>query len=293
VVDQRAALLMCEVSTPIGRALVSMVDCAQHFATLRTTFGVLFLLALKTGNICCVAFHPALARNDVTRRQHGERFQTQVNTHHLAHYRQRFRLDFARETGVPVAHAIATQGQRFWRACKRAVQFDFHVTNLGEPQSPIFKKTPVAPLLRERETIVPAPPLEAGIPWILTRLHTAEERTKRQIDTLLCFLLRLGVALRKPGVARAPFCQQMRGVITRQAFLSLPPCRLANLKRLVIYPSAAIKLSLQSCALRGGGKETVLERFSHGLSITHLAIRRKSLYSSNRYFWGNSHAETK
>ena len=69
------------------------------------------------------------------------------------------------------------------------------------------------------------------------------------------------------GVFGFPAGNQLNRIIARYAFLTFFPCRFARFKRRVVHPAAGVQRAQQGAALGGSGKEAVLERFSHGLSI--------------------------
>ena len=278
-VDQFATLLMCKVVATIVRPPVSVTQRANDLAAFGAALRQLFLLALKASNVLRVTLHPALAFDRVAGGQHGKGFQAQIDTGHLARHRQRTWFNLARETGVPVAHAIPTKGQRLLRACHRAMQFDLHVTYLGDAQPPVVEEAPVAFWLRIREAVVPTLPLEAWVTRLLTCLDAAKEGAKGQIDTLLRVLHSLCVAFIQPAAFLFPACKQKVRIIAPQTALFVLPRIAAYFQRLVVHPSAQVKLALKGGALRFRRVQAVFERHSHRTSVSRVATQCKSLCS--------------
>ena len=265
-VYQLAAFLVREVGTAVRGAPVGVIERTQHLATLWRSFGMMFLLALKAGNVFCIAFHPALAGDAFARAQRGERLQTEINTHYFRRWGQGHCVHIARETGVPVTYRVAADRNCFDSAHNGAMQLEAHRADLREREPVAVQSDPV-PVLRVNHAIVPAFTLEAGVTGRLTGFHAPKERLKGQVHACANFLQRLRKRRIQPGLFGFPARQHFDGVVARYACLTFFPDCFARFKSPVVDPPARIQCAQQGCALCRGRKEAVLISQSHDMII--------------------------
>ena len=262
-VDELAAQLVGKVKTAVSNALVDVLYYALPFASLWRSlrFFVLaplgfrqrFLITAKEAGIC----------NRFTVRQRSKVCQAHVNANHLIRDGQRLRFHNAREAGIPLAEHVSANCQCLRYPLQLAVQSDSHITDFRKMNIFIADKLPVY-ILGICERIITGIGLETRVSWFfLTRVDTTKKSAKSQIYALLSILHRLTMTSLQPYLSLFPFSQHLVCVITAERFLPFFPGIAAHFQRLVIDPTAAIKMLLQGSTLCFRGKQTVLETLSH------------------------------
>lgn len=244
-IDQLARLKMSKITAAIGGSFISMTKGANDLAPRWTTFCKSFFLALQTGNIPFVPFHPTLPLNRFAITQSGKSSQPQVNAYHLVGGRQRPGFHKARKASVPIPQTITANGQSLTLPFKRPVQLDFYVANLGKTQAVVIQESPVPFLLWIREGIISSASSKARIARLrFARLHAAKKRTKGQFDPLLGLLHSLGVTLLQPFMFLLPRREQLIHIVSAHASSFVLPGLPANFQGFIIYPATGIKTVL-------------------------------------------------
>lgn len=283
-VDHAAASLMSKVAPLVGDAMMNVNHNLFSFDPFRGPIGLLAQLTLRFSQ--GLLFFPKEAGifDSLTIREGQESSQAEVNPYCQLAHRQRFWLNFTRETSEPVTHRIALDSQGFDRAFERSVQLDFDIPYLGDSQPFIQLKA----RLFEREAIIPTKPLKAREAIFLARLEPAKEGFISQIDPLLHILQDLRMNLGECGVIGFPTRQNLIGVVQTQGFLLLFPRLLTQTKRRIVDMPARFKGRIEFGSLRFGWKHPELVRLSHTI-----ILRKKSKLSSLRKKMVNPQGEAK
>ncbi len=267
-IHQLARFLMSKVTAAISRPFVGVAQCVNNLSPFGTALGKLFLLALQSGNVVFVPFHPALPFDGRSVAQHGEGCQPQVDTNHLVGWRQRLGFNNAREAGIPIAETVPANSERLALPLQRPVKFNLHVTDLGEIQTTFVQQPKTG--LGIRKGIVPISTTKSRIARLIARLDTAKESAKCEIDSRARLLQTLRERAIEKIVISLPPGNHFNRIVTTHAFLPLLPCLFASFKRLVVDPPTSIERFLQRSSLRSSGEKTVLKRDSHGTTVPHL-----------------------
>ncbi len=268
-IDQFTGSLMGKIIPAVGNPSVNMLHHTLVFSTCRSALHVLTesLLCIGKGNL--VTFEEPWVLNTATVRHGGKMRDAKVNSSYLVSGWQWVRFDNARETHVPLANGIPTYRKGLGFSNQRTVQFDLHITDLGQSNRLVINKRPVALLLWIGERVVSIFPTEPRIAWFLACFDTTEERTECQINTFLSILHGLSVSLLQPGFLLLPDGRHLLCVIpTEAAFVVLPGIP-ADFDGLVVHPSAAVELGLQEGSLCFSRVYSILERFPHSKYNLH------------------------
>jgi hypothetical protein len=186
-VDQVATDLMGEVPPAVGDALVDVLHHALALEVLWRALLARAQAALRLGQRAFVLAEEVWIGNMLACAQGGKVRQTDINAGHLVGGGQRLRFDLAGEAGIPVAEAVATDGEGLDLALDGPVKSDLDVADLGESEPTVVEEAKVALLLGICEAVEAVPALEAGIARLLvTGLDPAEEGTECRIDALFC-----------------------------------------------------------------------------------------------------------
>ncbi len=263
-VDQLARFLVRKVVAAIGDSLVNMIE--RPFATVKLWRALrlfrqatlhscecIFVLAEKTGIVDLAAIAHSC-----------EVSQANVDSGYLVCGHQRIGFNDTGETRVPVTDSITLNGQSLTLPSHGTVQLDFDITDLGQAHTAIVEQSPVALCLGIRERIVTVNRFESWVSWFfLAGFHTAKERTKSQIDTLLCVLHGLRMTVTQELMFLSPLRQQFIRGVTRDGLLPFFPACFSGFKRLVVNPSATIQDVLERFPLGLTWEKPVLVRQSH------------------------------
>lgn len=252
-VDQFARFLMSKVCATVSGTLVGVAQSMNNFAAFgRVPIGCLckaFFLALQSGNVVLVYLHPALAVNLVAVAEVGKGGQSQVDTNNIMVGRQWVVGTFAREAGIEVTNGVALNCQRLDVGTDIAVQLNANVTYLGNSQ---LVTSEFETGLLEGERVVSTIALKAWIPRFFTRFHTAKERLKRKVNSLLYILQDLRMNAIECRLVGFPLRQKLISSIQVQRLFLLLIGVLASSKRLVIDETAKLKHSFEACTLCAG-----------------------------------------
>ena len=189
-VHQFAAFLVREILEAVGLPLISMLQGVNRLLSFGAALRKSLLLALQSGDVFRVPFHPPLALDLLTIRKNGKSGQAQVNPYHLIRGRERMVGNLAGKAGVPITHCIPPNRQSFDFPFNGAVLDDLQCADFGKEQAIIQE---IEPGLLEGETIVAPKPLEARITGFFASFDPPEEGFECQINALLNVLQYLDV----------------------------------------------------------------------------------------------------
>jgi len=240
-VDQLAARLVGKVAPAIGNALV---DLTHHFAILPSLRRALLALAeppLRFRQRFLIAPEEARVLNGAPIRQRQISVQTAVYARIAFRLRQWLGFDFARETGIPFAQTIASDGERLDLTFQGTVQLDLDAADLGEVQ----RVRQIEPKLFERDAVVSPLTLETGIAWLFACFHAAEERLKSQVNALLNVLQHLREYLPEFWTLTFPLGEELVGLVQIHHLAAFFPRLFASGKRFIVDPPAQLKRLLK------------------------------------------------
>ena len=271
-VHQPPAQLMSKVLTAVGDALVDVLNDALMLPVFRRAFVAPREAALRLRQRPLVLPEEARVGDLLASRERGKVGQAEVDAHDMRRRRQRIKLDFDRETGVPVTERVLLDGQRLNLALEGAVQHDSHIADLRQIQAVAVKTKAV---LRVGEGFVPARTLEAGVAGFLACFYAAKERLEGQINAGADFLQALREGIVEKRMILLPSGQHLDRVVAADAFLPLLPRLLAGFQHFVVDPTAGIQRPPHGGALRCCGEKAVLVGQSHTLILHYFMSQHK------------------
>jgi len=275
-IHQFMRLLMSKIVTPISLALVSVLQSMNNFMSFPTSLRQFIFLALKADDVFFVPFHPTMTFYLVAIAECSKCSQTQVNAYYLIRRRQRLWFNDTGEAGIPVTNPIPTDSQGFELALKRTMKLDIDVANLGKAYSSIFKKPPVAFFLRIRKTVIAVVGLEARVARVFAIFYAAKKGAKGKIKTLESFLHGLSMTIFQPRLFFFPSRKHVYHIVAGQTLLIFLPSITVRLESLVVNPTTAIKLYIQSSLLGRCREDSILECLAHIMIVSLFAIQYKS-----------------
>lgn len=260
LVYQLAREFVRKVLTPVDDTLVNVLNSLTSFGSLRCAFLSLREFALRLRQFFLFLPEEAGVGYLLAVRKCYKTFQTNVNSYRFFGLRQRFRFNFTRQVGVPVANRIPANVERLDVPANRTVQNYLDHANLGQVQTVVSK---LKARLRECETVIPAISPKAGVARLLACLYSTKERLKRQVNPGADFLLNLRVYVLHLWSLVFPPRKQFYCVVMRDRPLLLFPGVLAGSKRLVIHPPAQFKRVRQPGLLALRREKAILKGHSH------------------------------
>lgn len=159
-VHQVAADLVRKILAPVRDALVDVLHNALALAVFSRSLLACREAALRFGQRLLILAKEARVGNVFAGREGGKLLQPHVYARHMRNGWKMGHLNFARETGVPVAQVVALDGQRLDFPLYRPVQVDTNVTNSREAQAAVLQQS--KPTLRKGEDLYQPFPLKRG-----------------------------------------------------------------------------------------------------------------------------------
>ncbi len=254
-------LLMGEVISSKGD---TFVDSSYHLAMLLSLRGTLSKLAMFALNFRQGFFFlakEARVSNFFSGREHGKRFQPDINTNLSRNFWQAFRITLNRERSIPLAGTAPSNSERFDLAMYRAVQDHLDMPNARGIQLALLINLKTA--LRVGERVVAISTTETRKARGLISLVPSEESFEGQINTN-GYILK---DLRMDGVEGGAFLFQywIGGLLPiarkRRALLLIG--LLALFQQVVIQPTALKECFVEFGFLLLCWIDPIQQRFTH------------------------------
>lgn len=256
LVDQPPTEFVGKISAAVGDALVYLGDHAPPPGSFgRSLLGFAQLPLGFRQNLLILAEETRI-RDMLARTEGGERVKPYVNTNGLWFIGQRLGFNFTSEAGVPVASSSTANGERLDLALDRTVENNLHAANLGQGEAVVFQ---LEAELGVGEAVIPRGRPEARIPWRLASLDATKEVLKGKVNAVANLLQHLGVNCLERGPFLLPAREHFNRVVEPDVLLTLLPGDFTNLKRLVVDPTAFVKLLLHEPRLSLCWVQSVLE----------------------------------
>ena len=139
-IHQLSAFLMSKILSPVGNALVNVLNCFSAFRPFGCSLLCFREFALCFGKFLFISAEKAGVDNLAAIRECGETFKTDIYTHSFLVRCQWLKFYFTREAGIPVANSIAPNGECFYLAFDRAMENNLDRANL-ERSKPLSRSS--------------------------------------------------------------------------------------------------------------------------------------------------------
>lgn len=183
IVDDSSRSLMSKVLSAKANSFINSRDWFSKLFPLRSSFLHFFKLFLGFGKFFFVRFKKPLPLNLFSVREGGKAIQSYVNAYLFFALWKGFRYgQIASEIGVPFAGGGSADSTSFEITSQLSMQIYFNISNIVKLKNTPFEiTTPWS--LWERHAVVAAKLFESGIPRLLPRFGSSEERFECKIDT--------------------------------------------------------------------------------------------------------------
>lgn len=285
MVNDLAAILMGKVA---ASELDTLVDTCHGLAMLAPFWRALFqfgMFALDFGKGFLFLAEKARILDFLTIREGRKGFQSDINTHGTDVFWESFRFDLTGEADIPFARAALADRRGLGSSSQVTMQSQLDLAYFGDHQFAIFERAATWSLW-ERQGIVTAFALKAGIARILSGFAASEEGFESQInsDSYILQDLRMDPVQRRTFLFQYHVCGLL--LVAGQAFANLF-IRLASFfQQIIVEPATFFQLTLQDFDLFLCGKQTILEHLKHSsyfsVNWTCCQVERVSLYPNRQ-----------
>lgn len=258
-INQLSAFLMGKVLAPIRYSLMDTSEDLAPSCSLWRSLRLFAQAALRPLQVMLIAAKETRVVYYLASRKRGEFLKTDIHADSRFRHVGGLLIRFLNGKGdKPLTGTASPQGDSLNTSFDGTMKIDQHRANSGKEQSIAFEPRPV-PVLRVGHTVVSTKALEAWITGVVgSLLYAAKERLKGQIDPHLNILQDLAMHQLERFALGFPIRKHRLGVIQFERFLTLFPGITAHRKRLIVDPSAFLKLLLKDALLAFGQMQTVL-----------------------------------
>jgi hypothetical protein len=198
--------------------------------------------------------------------QRRESSQTNINTDCVRTKGQRLRIAIDYEQREPLTR-FSLDRESFYHPNQPAMQFDFNVTDLRQPDLVSVNYMAELP---ERQTVVSGNGPESRIARIVGSFHSTEECFESKIDSLQSVLKDVRVYCRYVLANLFNLCNLKRLIVVGDRLTLKSPRVAAFLKCGIVKLAAESQLGVQGTRLVNARIESVSEYLNHSIVILHL-----------------------
>ncbi len=258
MVDEFSTDLVSKIPTPIGNALMNMLNRHTSFRPFECPFRRFREFALRFRQFAFIPAKETGICDFGSVGQSRKTFKPYIHSNSQFVVGQPFGVHFTSKTSIPFANSISFDRESFNFAFQGTMQNDFHSPDFGKKQT-ILQELKAE--LFEGETIVPTLTPKAWIAWLLTRLHSSKEPFESQIHSFLNVLQHLREYALQFRISLSPEGEPLIGFIQRERLLLLLPGYLSSGKCFIKDPTTNLQRLNKFCSLALRGLQTIFEGF--------------------------------